>query len=290
MSASRPSAVQSHAGVGGSKKSGRTFPSGTTVGRQPLEGPPGPVTESPDPGPIAWGVGLGGGFPPTQGPGPFSRIWAIFAVLANLGSPGGFWRKWPILAPGADFPDFPDFRPGGPGGPEFSRKFSRAPGGEKIGFFSGFLTLRKGGSGGAFSYSSLTSRGVLGGGVPQGGSPRGVPDFPGGRKNAHFFGYLIILPVGTDRIFRFFGIFPENRVFSVLCCTLGKSGFLTKSAKSGFFGSGGGYPVPGPDRPSDGGGGTPPRHPVKRSAYPMRLSYDAITNHPSRETVNCVHL
>ena len=32
---------------------------------------------------------------------------------------------------------------------------------------------------------------------------------PGGQKSAHFFGYLITLPVGTE--FCFFGIFGQNR-------------------------------------------------------------------------------
>ena len=53
--------------------------------------------------------------------------------------------------------------------------------------------------------------------IPPGGPPRA----PGGQKSAHFFGYLITLPVGTE-----FWNFGQNRGW----------------AKIGVFGGYGGYP------------------------------------------------
>ena len=97
--------------------------------------------------------------------------------------------------------------PGGarPGGPRGAREISRArgapgagaPGGPRGGPKWGPRGPPKWPLFGAYYYSFCTKKGGPGGVPPGCAVPPGGPPGPGGAKSAHFFGYLITLPVGT---------------------------------------------------------------------------------------------
>jgi len=89
----------------------------------------------------------------------------------------------PSGGPGRPGEKIPDFRPPGPPGPGAPRGAPRGPPGTP-----------PGPPGWGPIYMSFVHLGGSPGGPP-GGPPGGVP--PGGPKSAHFFGYLITLPVGT---------------------------------------------------------------------------------------------
>ena len=86
-------------------------------------------------------------------------------------------------------------------------------------------------------------------GVP-GGVSGGVPGGPGGQKSAHFFGYLIILPVGTE--FRY--IFFNERIR-----------ILVKNPD--FWPPGAPPGTPPGTPPSRDPLGYPPKYPPKRAPY-----------------------
>ena len=128
----------------------------------------------------------------------------------DLGQAPMHWPVWgPVWGPLRDPPPGP---PGGPrpGGGKFSPRGppgappARGPPGAPRGPPGGPPGTPPGPpAGGQYIYYFLLLRGSPGG-VPPGGppGPRGAPP-PGGPKSAHFFGYLITLPVGT-KIWFFF--------------------------------------------------------------------------------------
>ena len=193
---------QAIAWVGGSKISGRTFARWTPPVRTPPSLRAGTPRSRGRPPRSAGGVG--GATPHTRGSPP--------GVFAGSGGPGlgagfpgfsGGLAGTPISGPGPRFPARTRPRTRGPGaGP---RAAGAGNPGDARGIFPPPAEIEKTGPGGKkWPFSSPSKRNR----VQNGGQiwDKKWPFFWSGRnRGAHFFGYLIILPVGTDKLAREIG-------------------------------------------------------------------------------------